>query len=150
MSHPEHMFLFVSPGSLPRFHSKRNYRAGISQLAWRSNLAMVVLPMGATGPMQVAAACSGSKPFGRGSTSPSMRQCARVAKTGTVPKRDGHAGEGSPHAMAAFLVALLANSVMKGVSGNSQGKISTRGSHHDNLSLRAARPPRRQRVAAGG
>ena len=38
---------------LPRFHSKRNYGAGISQLAWRSNLAMVVLPMGATGPMQV-------------------------------------------------------------------------------------------------
>ena len=52
--------------------------------------------------------------------------------------------------MAAFLVALLANSVMKGVSGNNQVKISARESHLDNLSLRAARPPRRQRVAAGG
>ncbi len=41
--------------------------------------------------------------------------------------------------MAAFLVALLVSAVMTGVSGNNQVKISTRGLHPDNLSLRAAR-----------
>ena len=41
---------------LPRFHSKRHARAGISQLAWRSNLAIVALPMGAIGPMQLGLA----------------------------------------------------------------------------------------------
>ena len=91
-------------------------------------------------------ACSGSKPFGRGSTS----SCAGArGLTGTVPT-DGHAGEGSPHAMAAFLVALLVRAVMKGVSGNNQVKFSTRRLHPDNLSLCTARPPRRQRVAAAG
>ena len=39
---------------------------------------------------------------------------------------------------------------MSGVSGNSHVKIYTRGLHPDNLSLRAARSPRRQLVAAGG
>ena len=69
--------------------------------------------------------------------------------TGTVP-RDGHVGEGSPHAMAAFLVALLVRAVITGVSVNNKVKISTRGLHPDNLFLRAALPPRRGRVAAGG
>ena len=59
-------------------------------------------------------------------------------------------GGGSPHAMAAFLIALLARTVMTSVSGNNQVKVSTCGSHPDNLSLRAAQPPHRQRVAAGG
>ena len=48
-----HMHMHMQIHILPRFHSKRDPGAGISQLAWRSNLAMVVLPMGATGPMQV-------------------------------------------------------------------------------------------------
>ena len=124
---------------LARFRSNKNTRAGISQLAWRSNLAMVVLPMGATGPMQVGL----QRPEAvRPWQHIFMRWCARV--DGDSPEGDGHAGEGSPHAMAAFLVALLASAVMKGVSGNNQVKISTRGSHPDNLSLRAARPPCRQ------
>ena len=108
---------------------------------------MVVLPMGATGPMPMQVGLQRLEAV-RPWQHIFMRRCARV--DGDRPEGDGHAGEGSPHAMAAFLVALLASAVMAGVSGNSQIKICTRESHPDNIFLLAARPPRCLRVAAAG
>ena len=106
---------------------------------------MVVLPMGATGPMQVGLQrLEAVRPW----QYVFMRRCAKV--DGDRPGGDGHAWGGSPHAMAAFLIALLARTVMTSVSGNNQVKVSTCGSHPDNLSLRAAQPPHRQRVCGRG
>eukprot|EP00320_Phaeocystis_rex_P001397 CAMPEP_0119063696 /NCGR_PEP_ID=MMETSP1178-20130426/6969_1 /TAXON_ID=33656 /ORGANISM="unid sp, Strain CCMP2000" /LENGTH=106 /DNA_ID=CAMNT_0007045075 /DNA_START=91 /DNA_END=410 /DNA_ORIENTATION=- len=106
---------------------------------------MVVLPMGATGPMQVGL----QRLEAVSAVAAHLHAPVREGSRGTVP-RDGHAGEGSRRDMAAVLVALLVRAVMTGVSVNNQVKISARGLHPDNLSLRAARPPRRQRVATGG